>query len=226
MNAADRVSFLEKCAFFGDLEKNLLEEIASLLVVRNYSSGEVVYWEGESNNKIYFVKRGWLKVTKTSDKGRELTLNLLRSGDMFNLVSAFTDAINPASVVALEDADLYYLDADSFHKLAMSSPGVYVAFIRQLAGRVRSLTDLAGGLSLSNVETRIADWLVKESSGDIILRKKWLTQNELAALVGTVPDVLNRVFRDFVEEGLIRFNRREIKLLDRNALLRKIRNLS
>jgi CRP-like cAMP-binding protein len=101
-----------------------------------------------------------------------------------------------------------------------------LALMKQMADRVKLLTDLAGHLTLNSVESRIARWLLDESVEGSIQRKKWLTQNEMASIVGTVPDVTSRILRNFVEEGLIRFDRREIKITDRNSLAEKVRNLS
>jgi len=224
--SSSRIQFLRDLPLFSGVSNDQLEKIAINLVTQKFSAGEIVSWEGEPSNGIYIVKSGWLKVTKSSEKGRELTLNLLKKSDSFNLISVFSDDLNPANVEVLEDAELFYLDSASFYQIAFSSPEICMALVRQMAGRIKSLTELAGHLSLSNVESRIAHWLLEESTGDSIKREKWLTQNELASIVGTVPDVISRVLRDFVEEGLIRFNRREIKITDRQSLNGKIRNLS
>ncbi len=224
--AENRMLFLSKLPFFKDLNNEQLEKISPYLKLHKFSAGDMVCWEGEPSNGVFFVKTGWLKVTKTSEKGRELTLNLLKKGDYFNLISVFTDNINPADIKVLEDAELYFLDATSFEEFALSSPVICLSLVRQMAGRVRMMADLAGQLSLRNVEMRIASWLLSEAVGDSIERRKWLTQNELASIVGTVPDVISRVLREFVEAGLIRFNRREIKIIDRASLTEKIRNSS
>lgn len=218
----ERILLLKKYPYFNEMDEELLEQIAPLLKAKKFLAGEMVNWEGDPGQSVYFVKSGWLKVAKTSGTGRELTLNLLKKGDLFNLISIFSNGLNPANVIALEDAALYQLDAASFYQLLRSSPEMCLALVRLFATRVHALTELAGHLSFTNVENRIARWLLNESSGDVILRKKWLTQNELAALVGTVPDVMSRVLRDFVEDGLIRFDRREIRILDRRALTEKI----
>ncbi len=152
--------------------------------------------------------------------------SFLKKGDSFNLISIFSDHLNPATVIILEDAELYFINSDSFYRIVLSSPGMCLALMKQMADRVKLLTDLAGHLTLNSVESRIARWLLDESVEGSIQRKKWLTQNEMASIVGTVPDVTSRILRNFVEEGLIRFDRREIKITDRNSLAEKVRNLS
>ena len=222
----NRNDFIRHLPFFKDLHNDHFIEISKEIISQRFSSGKVVSWAGEPCKGIYFIRSGWLKVTKTSENGRELTLNLLKKGDSFNLISIFSDHLNPATVIILEDAELYFINSDSFYRIVLSSPGMCLALMKQMADRVKLLTDLAGHLTLNSVESRIARWLLDESVEGSIQRKKWLTQNEMASIVGTVPDVTSRILRNFVEEGLIRFDRREIKITDRNSLAEKVRNLS
>ena len=60
--------------------------------------------------------------------------------------------------------------------------------------------------------------LLENASEGILHRRRWATQSEMAARLGTVPDVLSRVLRSFAEEGIIRLERREIHILDATKL--------
>jgi CRP/FNR family transcriptional regulator len=73
-------------------------------------------------------------------------------------------------------------------------------------------------LSLHTVEVRLARLLLETGADGTLERQAWLTQAELAARLGTVPDVLSRALRILAEAGLIRFDRRQITILDRPGL--------
>jgi CRP-like cAMP-binding protein len=73
-------------------------------------------------------------------------------------------------------------------------------------------------LSLHTVEHRLARFLVDQAVGDSVNRKKWATQVAIASHLGTVPVVLNRALRGFVEEGLIDLERERIHIRDRAGL--------
>jgi CRP/FNR family transcriptional regulator len=77
---------------------------------------------------------------------------------------------------------------------------------------------LASDLSLKTVEARFAKLLLEQTDGDVIERRRWTTQTELAARLGTVPDVLSRVTRDLTKAGLIEIDRQYIRILDRQGL--------
>jgi hypothetical protein len=63
--------------------------------------------------------------------------------------------------------------------------------------------------------------LLEETDANTINRKKWATQAAIAARLGTVPVVINRAFRAFVEDNLIELERDKILILN-HAELQKI----
>jgi CRP-like cAMP-binding protein len=93
--------------------------------------------------------------------------------------------------------------------------------IDNLAGRVLHLVNLVEDLSLHSVESRLARMLLRTGETGVILRHRWTTQAEIAARLGTVPDVVNRALRKFVEEGLIELDRHQIRLLNKELLRSK-----
>ena len=90
--------------------------------------------------------------------------------------------------------------------------------IENIAGRVIHLVSLVADLSLRSVGERVARMLLDEADDNIMHRRRWATQTELAARLGTVPDVLSRVLRSMVDAGMIEMDRHEIRILDRQAL--------
>ena len=92
---------------------------------------------------------------------------------------------------------------------------------KNLANRVIHLTNLIESLALQKVESRLARMFLEHSNGDLLNRRRWSTQAEMAARLGTVPDVLNRALRSLAEEGLIQIQRHQIQILDRKGLERK-----
>jgi CRP/FNR family cyclic AMP-dependent transcriptional regulator len=97
-------------------------------------------------------------------------------------------------------------------------PALCRVVIQNLAQRVLHLMGLVEDLSLRSVEARLSRLLLEQATGDVMNRQRWSTQAEMAARLGTVPDVLNRALRGLVEEDLIRLERHQIQILDRQGL--------
>lgn len=97
-------------------------------------------------------------------------------------------------------------------------PEIGRIIIRKLASRVQQLVQMVADLSLRTVESRLARYLIEQSSGELLSRPRWATQAEMANRLGTVPDVLNRALRTLAKEDLIRVERHVIQILDHKGL--------
>ena len=103
-------------------------------------------------------------------------------------------------------------------RLMDEHPPLAHAITQNLARRVMHLMSLVEDLSLRSVVARLARHLVEQSTGDVVSRRSWSTQSEIAAQLGTVPEVLNRALRSLTEEGLIQVERHQITVIDREGL--------
>lgn len=209
---------LSAVSYFSGLEARTFEAIVRSAFPKDYDPGQLVILEGEPASGLYIVQRGWLKVSKIALDGREQTLQFLGAKDVFNAISVFTGAPNQASVTALESTRLWIISRETMLRLLDANPQLASLIIQDLAGRVTHLISLVEDLSLRTVEARLARLLLEEASGERVRRRKWATQTEMAARLGTVPDVVSRTLRKLVERGLIEIQRDEIRILDRPEL--------
>jgi len=209
---------LSAVPYFAGLDSRSLESITRSASSHVYDPDELVILEGEPASGLYVVQYGWLKVSKIAIDGREQILQFLGGGEVFNAVSVFSGAPNPASVTALETTRLWMIGRDMMLRLLDSDPRLARLIIQDLAGRITHLISLVEDLSLRTVEARLARLLLEQSTGDRVHRKKWATQTEMASRLGTVPDVVSRTLRKLSDRGLIQIGRQEILILDRPEL--------
>jgi len=214
----DESKILSTVSYFSGLEPNTLEAISKSSHARIYEPDQLVLLEGEPAAGLYVVQYGWLKVSKIAIDGREQILQFLASGDVFNAVSVFSGAPNPASVTALETSRIWMIGREAMLNLLDSEPQIARQVIQDLAGRITHLITLVEDLSLRTVEARLARLLLEQSVGNTVHRKKWATQTEIASRLGTVPDVVSRTLRKLGERGLIQMGKQEIIILDRAEL--------
>jgi CRP/FNR family transcriptional regulator len=97
-------------------------------------------------------------------------------------------------------------------------PALSRAITHNLARRVLHLLALVEDLSLRTVEARLARLLLEQASEGVLTRQRWTTQEQMAARLGTVLDVVNRALHKLADEGLIRVARHQIVILDREGL--------
>jgi len=206
---------------FAGLEPATLEFVAREAIPRPYAAGEVLFLEGEPCAGLFIVESGWLKVVKTSPSGREQIIRIVGAGELFNEVEVFAGVPNQTTVLALEPAVVCTISYPAMRQLLHQHPDFARIINENLARRVLQLLALVEDLSLRSVEARLARVLLESASAGEVPRRRWTTQAEMAARLGTVPDVLNRALRSLVEEGLIELDRRHIKILDPQKLAQK-----
>lgn len=210
---------LANLPFFSRLDAAALAEVAPRVREVTLEPGQVAVWEGEPCSAVYFVVRGLVRTRRMTLNGREHVLSYLGPGTCFNLVPALDGKPNPLTVDAVTPTTLYSVAcADCRSVLARNSEMAH-ALLEHLAGEVRTLSDMVESLALHTVRARLARFLLDLVSGKAPPRA-W-TQEEVAAHIGTVREMVGRTMRDFTQEGLIRRERGRIVVLDPERLTRE-----
>jgi len=209
---------LKAVSYFSALDEAALNLLVQSAIRRVYDPGQVVLLEGEPCADLYVVESGWLKAVKIGVDGREQVLQTLRPGDAFNALSVFTDSPNQATVITLETSQVWSIRREVLLKLMDEHPSLARQVVKDLAGRVVHLIQMVEDLSLRSVEARLARLLLEQARGEYVERRRWATQAEIAARLGTVPDVANRALRKLVEMGMIQVDRHQIQILDKEGL--------
>lgn len=216
---------LRRISLFASLSDETLARIANVAVRHTYAPGETIILEGDPCRAAYFVAEGQVRVYRLSPAGREQVLVRLGPGQAFNTVPPFKPhGVNHATVQALTPVTLYAITCEDFHRLVGECPEVALAILRDFAGRLDHLTNLVEDLSLRTVRGRLARFLLEHASTELsgtaeagAVTQRW-TQEEVAAHLGTVRDMVGRTLRAFADAGLVRMDRQRIVLLDREEL--------
>jgi CRP/FNR family transcriptional regulator len=209
---------LETFEFLRGLDENSLRRLAGSAAWKVYPADAVIFWEGDIETNLFYLQYGWLKVIKTSPDGRTQILRFLGPGEIFNEIGVFAKHANPASAMALEEAGIWLLPGQALVDIVVTHPHTALQILENLAVRITSLVSMTADLSLRSVEARLAKLLLDQAREDRIPRQQWLTLTEMAAYLGTVPDVLSRTLRELARAGLIEIDKQQIHILDRSRL--------
>ncbi|MBI2303617.1 MAG: Crp/Fnr family transcriptional regulator [Chloroflexi bacterium] len=213
--------FFRLVPYFRDLDEAALRDVQQRFRVISVGRGEPIQGEGEPCYGLYIVVSGLVKVFRMSPEGREQVVATMGPGETFNDVPVFDGGPTPANVVALEPTTVVLLSTAELRQLIMRYPQVANGMLGILAARLRSLVTLVSDLALLSVEGRIAKFLltyaegVAPQGGVVGLR---LTQQDLAALVGTAREVVARELRRLEESGALRRDAGIITIVDRERL--------
>lgn len=222
------VETLRNVPYFKNLatDNSALINLTQQVIEGRYEAGQIIFLEGEVCRGIIYVVKGRVRVFKAEEGGREQVLLMVGPGETFNEVPVFDGGANPASADALESSVVWLIPTQAMQKLTQTEPPVTYAVIATLAARLRHLTVLVEDLSLKQVTSRVAKILLSQTepvsanslaSSDI---GPQLTQQQMAAMAGTVRDVVGRALRTMQSAGAIELNRGQISILDRSKLER------
>jgi CRP-like cAMP-binding protein len=210
--------FLKGVSIFHGLDESALEEIGRLMVSRGVKKHEIIWLEQEPARMIYFVAEGLIKLFKTSDGGKEQILRLAHPGDCFGHAGALNGGRHPESVQAVVPSVLYGLSSHDLEDLLASYPRVSRNAIRLLATEMHHYITLVEDLSLRCVNGRLAKMLLTDNIKGACDNSLVLTRADMAAMTGTVREVIGKSLKTLEDKGVISCDRRNIVIRDREAL--------
>jgi len=209
--------FMKSIPYFSGLSPAELDSIKQSIFEKRAERGDIILFEGEPAEALFFVVSGVVKVFKTSAEGKEQILSIVRPGESFNDVPIFDEGSNPASTQAMGPVVLYGIRKNELKVALQNHPQVALNIIKVLAERVRQLVSLVEDLSFRHVIGRVAKILL-EHAGDSTGPRPRLTQQEMAAMAGTTREVVGRSLKALEEEGMIKLDRHRIVITDKKAL--------
>jgi CRP/FNR family transcriptional regulator len=215
------IAFLHRVDYFQDLAEPDLRRLVALSVELRLSPGQVLFFEGEACRGMYVVYQGRVRVYKASPDGREQVLTVAREGQSFAEVPVFDGGPNPASADAMEASTVYLFPRDELLSLVRSSPEIALGVLRVFAQRLRRMTLLVEDLSFRHVTSRVAKLLL-QSAREPSDSGQRLTQQEMAAMIGTAREVVARSLRTLEQQGAIQMQRGQVVIVRPDLLERLV----
>jgi CRP/FNR family transcriptional regulator len=209
-----RIKTLRGNEYFDDLSEAMLKEISAHMILREYQRGDVFFWEGDPCEGLHIVHQGSAKIFRLSPQGRQYIVRILQEGDTFAEVPAFDGGTNPVNVEALEVCRVWVIDSDMLRGLVKAHPQfaqkVLENFGKMLRGMVRMVSEMAF-YQVTHRLARLIEELPQDKSAP-----HW-TQEQLAARLGTVREVVARSLKELERSGAIKIEDRRIQVIDRRV---------
>jgi len=221
---SDLAAMLRRLPLFNDLSEDELALIAERVSIHRYDSGAIIFFEGDVCRELFIVKEGMVKILKTAPSGRQQLIGVERAGNSLSEVPVFDGGAYPATAQAVASTILLRLEADHFRGICLSRPEVALKVIRVLGHRLRSMGSLIEDLSFSTVRGRLVAHLIRvaQECGRHTSRgiEFELTENneELAARLGTVRELVSRNLGRLHNQGWIEIRRRTVTIPNLAAL--------
>jgi CRP-like cAMP-binding protein len=215
---------LKKIGLFKDLSDAELKELDPYLIKETIKKKEEIFTEGDQPEWFYIVSKGKVKITKLSQEGKEIILELISPTDIFGGVAVLHNFPYPANAVAMEDSDILKISRKNLMRLVDRFPNLMYCIALQLGDRMKSSHDTLKNIALERVEARIAALLLKlankvgEETKEGLVIDMRLTKQDVADMVGTTVETSIRTFSKFKKQGLLSDANGKIIIKDRDGL--------
>jgi len=223
-NSATLAATLARASLFAGLEENELSFLARRAVRRHYQAGHIIFSAGDACAGLFVVEHGQVRIFKTSAGGREQVLSIEGPGGSMAELPVFDGGDYPASACALEDCDLVFVSKQDFQALCVAHPQVALKVLKVVGARLRRLVGIIEELSFTTVRHRLAGFLLRlakkegkrtEDGVEFLLPT---SNQELAAQIGTVRELVSRNLSRLQAEGILKIEGRSVTVRDLKAL--------
>jgi len=198
---------LRGCQLFAGLPPGDLESIARICTVKTLKKGEFLFHEGDPAQGFYVVQSGAINIHRVNATGKEQVIHVFRAGESFAEVTLATERGYPADARALEPSQVLLVQKVGILALLKRKPELAIRMLASLSSHLRVLVGQIEDLTMRDVETRLANWLVNQCPNPASNRpvdiKLPETKRVLAAELGTVSETFSRTLAKFRKSKLV-----------------------
>ncbi len=184
---------------------------------KRFKAGAALFHEGDPPRAAYLLASGLLKAVKYTPRAQVSAMDLILPGRLCGAIALLDKRPYPVTVMALQNSDVYQLSAASFDSLTKGHPSFAQSVHQEIGDHMRHAHEMRA-LSTEPVERRVAHLLgllLPTAGTEVRLRRE-----DIAELVGCIPETAIRVLADFTRRGILRTGWKRIALIDRPALER------
>jgi CRP/FNR family transcriptional regulator len=213
---------LRNCQLFQGLPQADLEQVAQITVLKSLEKGDYLFRQGDPSHGFYVVQRGAVNVHRVNASGKEQVIHIFRPGESFAEASLATLHGYPADARAVDASTVLLVQKAGFLDVIKRQPEFALRMLSSMALHLRVLVSQIEDVTLKDVETRLANWLLKRcpnpDATEPVNVEIASTKRVLAAELGTVSETLSRTFAKFREQNLIEVKAKSVTILNPSEL--------
>ncbi len=220
----DRFILIRNYDLFAHITDEEYEELNLLHNFIEAGKGEYIYFDSHYLNKLYFIKKGCIKIGYVDADGTEVIKEIIERGEIFGQFSLEKNNLAGEFAIAHKtDVSLCAFTTEDFEKLLYKKPQLAIAFSKQVGQKFRKLENRLHNLLNKNVRTRLINFLLHlidanknagDSAGEKICIPNYLTHEDIACLIGSSRQTVTTVINELTALHLLSFNRQQICFLN------------
>lgn len=206
---------LSKIPFLAGMPDEALAALSSRAKVVKFAKKALIISEGDDTSSMYIVLAGKVRVFSSNDKDKEVTLLIQEAGSYFGELALLSNEPRSAGVEAMDKTVCGVIGKADFIHWLKQYPDAAIELLGVLAEKVRALTEKVKQMALSNVYERTIKILqdMADKEGDIYVIHNRPTQQELATMVGSSREMINKVMKELTKGGYVSVDDKTLRIL-------------
>lgn len=218
--------YLENFNLFESIDPSNMEKLNSITSMQEIQKSQPIYFAQDPSNSIFFLKKGRVKLTRTSADGKEMIVALINPGDVFGEMSIVDDTERTDYAITMDESLICAISKNDFKEFIEKNPSLNLKLTKLIGFRMRKYSERIEGLVFKDARQRVISFLLNLASeqgkkiGDEIFVKPFLTHQDIASLTACSRQTVNSILTTLREDGAIDFDRRKLIVKNRNELIK------
>ncbi len=216
MNIETKYWYLRDHKLFNALTSNELKSICLIMNFKTAKKGEIIYFAHDESARVYFLKKGTIKIVEIDDKGNEVVKEIIQRGDIFGEFTLSDEESDEYAIAVSDNVACCSFKLEDFEKVLQSNPQLSLSYTKWIGFRFKRLQNRYSNLIFKDVRTRLVgflnDWAAKEGTleNNQQVIKNYLTHQDIASLVCSTRQTVTSLFNELKEKGALDYTRTEI----------------
>lgn len=191
---------------------------------------EFIYLNSLKSDRLYFLKKGYVKIGVYDSDGNEKIKEVLNQGDIFGQLSLEGDTGEEEfAQVIKSDASICSFTVQDFEQILMKRPDLAISYTKLVGLRIKALQSRISSIIYKDVRTRLVEFFIyiamkerKDDQDDIVF-SNYLTHAEVASLIGCTRQTATTFINKLEDEGFLSFSRQEVHIPSLKKLQAQVR---
>lgn len=218
MDAESKIAYLKQMELFSSLGTEELLHVGGKIIIKQYKKNDTILYKGDTNNYIYIIFDGEVKVSQSTEDGKEVILCIHQSGEIFGETSLGGRGNNPSLIAATKDTLCAIISMNELYSIMLNNNDILERLIHILSSRLCQSWELIQMLNSNNAPHRIKTLLMmlakryeKNAREETILNIR-LTHQSIANMTGLTRETVTRVIDVWQRNGQISTKNKFIQL--------------
>ena len=222
-NRDEKEKILGRSFIFKALDDQTKRELAAFAHAQRLKAGDIIFSMGSPGHSMMAIAEGTVRISMLTPTARDVTLTELTAGDVFGEIALLDGGERSAEARALTNCTLVVLDRRSLLEVLHRNPETSIRLIELLCARIRRSDERMIEFAFLDLPSRLAKTLLRKTVDNRggtsrALTKLSLSQAEMANIIGSSRENVNRCLRRWQRRNLIDLKDGWLIILDRHGL--------